>query len=145
MKSPRRRDHTSIWILVIAVVVTSIAIAAARFAWVEVQTISVQPLPQMLWGLFGTSLVFIIGGLPGAFVTNALASRERGTNIPLTVHLRLALAGNAVSFLGGLVLLYFLIWQVDQRLLVLGGLVVMGTATFLIALRIGSRMFRGAK
>ncbi|MGN7950576.1 hypothetical protein ACTJKH_17680 [Microbacterium sp. 22215] len=134
----------SIWILVIAVVLTSITIAAVRFAWVDAQSISIQPPSQMLWGLVGTSLVFIIGGLPGAFVTNALASRERGEVVPFAAHLRFAFAGNAVSFLGGLVLLYFLIWEVDQRLLVLGGLAVMGTTTFLIALRIGSRMFDGA-
>lgn len=139
MIAPRLKRSVSInWLLLAAIVATSIIVGIARYYVIDLHSESIQPSAQVVRSVVASILLFVVGGMPAALVSVALMRRLRPNQAKSILEcLHYALAGNLVSFLGGFLLSYFLIWDLAQRMLLLGALATLGTLAIWMALCVG--------
>lgn len=142
MISPDSARSTSTrWFLLAAVVATSVIVGVARHIMIDLQSESIQPSAQVVRSVVASILVFVVGGAPAAVLSGALMRRVKPRSARSMLRcLRYAVAGNLVSLLGGFLVLYFLIWDLAQRMLVLGGLATLGTFAIWVALWVGEAL-----
>ncbi|MER7448622.1 hypothetical protein, partial [Microbacterium sp. NPDC097977] len=130
-----KRVKSTRWPLFAAIVTTAIIVGITRHFVIELQSESIQPSAQVVRSGLASVLIFIVGGVPAALVSEAIMLRTKPNGQKSLLECLLyAVAGNLVSFLCGSLLLYFLIWDLAGRMLVLGALATLGTIAVSIAL-----------
>lgn len=130
-------------LLVLAVVITSTLVGAARFIWLDIAYDVIEPMNQRVASLAGTVAFLIGGGLLAATVTWS-AHGEASAAPPAVWKRDLAdsALGNAVAAIPGAWVLYVMIWDLSQAALALGALVLVGTSLFWVVFRIDNAPHR---
>lgn len=140
MTSRRTRAFPLMLLLLGAVLVTAAIVALFRYA--SVGGWEVSPVEQdHVTPLLGTFTVFAAGGVPVALMCWSLERPVSGGSSRVSRNrIRHVLIPNALAAVVGIFAMYLLVWDWYQAFAVVGGLAVLGSAMFFVALSVGDKV-----